>query len=127
VEFCIQLILSIFIFIFLINNVIYISKKAQCASKYTESIPRTTRKNPQKEHQALYKLEQCFDEYKYKGATLLLKSYSKQTKTRSLMLAKSIIKSSSTFTAQLLLKFQNETTDRHKQEARTCLIEIPFQ
>jgi Tfp pilus assembly protein PilF len=106
---------------------LYISKKAQCTSKYTESIPRTTRKNPQKERQALYKLEQCFDEYKYKGATLLLKSYSKQTKTRSLMLAKSIIKSSSTFTAQLLLKFQNETTDRHKQEARTCLIEIPFQ
>lgn len=48
-------------------------------------------------------------------------------KTISLMLAKTIIKSSGTFITQLLPKFQNEATDRKQQEARTCLIEIPFQ
>jgi hypothetical protein len=43
------------------------------------------------------------------------------------MLAESIIKSSSIFITQLLLKFQNEATDRKQQEPRTCLIEIPLQ
>ena len=53
----------------------------------------------------------------------------RKKKNNKFEITKIVIKPSSTsiIITQLHFKFQNQATDRRQQEARTCLIQIPFQ